>query len=218
VQATVLIDSTIATPKTKLRAKAALEGVKLSRGTNLGAGLLLGLKQQMAAASADKAKAEGVNNQNSQGLSHYRMHAVLLCTDGHPTEGLRTRADILAAQQSVLHPSLPGAEPLQNKKARRVLAPVHTHCIPVSQWPNAKPAVKVPWPTQDEWRNSAPSHPSKPFVKVICFGFGEDHNPYLLGDIASNGGGSYMFVRSPHDVVPAVTESLGAPHVMCLAT
>lgn len=197
------MESTIATPDTKQQARNALKEVKLSRGTNLGAGLLMGLRLEMDAATAEKEYAQSTDGSCPP---HYRMHAVLLCTDGHPTEGLRTRADILAAQQSVLHP---GSTPPQNNKARRVLAPVHTHCIPVSQWPSAKPATRTVWPTAAEWRCTEPSTASKPFVKVITFGFGEDHNPYLLGDIATAAGGSYFFVRSPHDVAPAVTDSLG---------
>lgn len=213
----ILVDSTIATPETKQKARAALEAVKLSRGTNLAAGLLLGLKLQMAAAKADKEQADEPNSQGSSNSHLYRMHAVLLCTDGHPTAGLKTRADILSAQQEVLFPSPEGTARPQDRKARRVLAPVHTHCIPVSQWPSATPARTL-WPTAVDWRSKEPSKPNKPFVKVICFGFGEDHNPYLLGDIAMNGGGSYFFVRSPHDVAPAITDSLGATllHFVCL--
>lgn len=202
-----MVDSTPATPEAKQRAREALQAVRLSRGTNLADGLLMGLKQQMGAAMAEKEQA--ANSQGSHSPHHYRMHAVLLCTDGHPTEGLRIRADILSAQQEVLFPVPAGTQP-QDRKARRALYPEKTHCIPVSQWPSAKPAVRTVWPTQAEWRNKVPSKPSNPFVKVMCFGFGEDHNPYLLGDIATAGGGSYFFVRSPHDVCPAVTDSLGA--------
>lgn len=188
-----------------------MEAVKLHRGTNLAAGLLLGLKQQMSAAMAEKEQA--ASSQGPYSPHHYRMHAVLLCTDGHPTEGLRTRADILSAQQEVLFPAPAGARP-EDRKARRLWYPEHTHCIPVSQWPAAKPVVRTVWPTAAEWKNKEPSKPSNPFVKVICFGFGEDHNPYLLGDIATAGGGSYSFVSSPHDVGPAVTDSLGACRVL----
>jgi hypothetical protein len=212
-QAKVLVDTTDATPETKKQAREALEGVKLCRGTNIAAGLLLALTQQVAAATADTELPDSPSSQKS----HRRMHAVLLCTDGHPTVGLRTRADILKAQQEVLHPGT--ARPAKHQN-QRVLFPEYTHCIPVSQWPAAKPTVRIVWPTQNEWRQRDPSATNKPFVKVICFGLGEDHNPYLLGDIASSSGGSYFFVRTSHDVAPAVTDSLGVtlPCLLLLCT
>jgi hypothetical protein len=184
--------------------------LSLSKGTDLAAGLLMGLEEQISAAKEQQQRQASCNAAGDEDTktSCSQIYAVLLCTDGHPTSGLRRRGQILAAQREVMCPTPTDEKAAQSNRPTRIMVPMHAQIIPVSQWPAAQPKGGQAWSRSNPiWAQKGSD--AYPMVNVNCFGFGEDHDPYLLQDIAAAAGGSYYFVRSPHDVPAAVADCLG---------